>query len=338
MKFRLVLKAALCAVMFATTASAEESRAGDDEVVLKNGGTVRGTVTTVEPGKAVQIVEGGSKDIRVFAWSEVAKVEKAKYAVSSKAEKAEEQPPVASPPPASAEPQPSSDAPEKMKVHIDSPMHADLYRLRTRVSTVGVVAPVYGYYGYGGAYVGTAAVATTSEEAVCSAPCDKNIPAEPGDQFVLKGDFPTTKRFALTGDHPSVALSPGSKPRKWGGVAMASVGGVGIIGGIIALPIGASGTIVIDSHGRATTETNTTALAVGGTLLGLGISLVTGGVVMAATSGSGVDVGPGDELHGDKTALTIAPWVGSAPSSGDDSASVGAVTLTNGVAGVRGSF
>jgi hypothetical protein len=53
---------------------------GRDEVVLKNGGTIRGTVVSIEPGSKVVIVEVGSKDPRTPRWAEVADVQKNRYA------------------------------------------------------------------------------------------------------------------------------------------------------------------------------------------------------------------------------------------------------------------
>jgi hypothetical protein len=320
-------------LVFTAAAHAEEPSGGSDEVTLKDGGTVRGTVTTVEPGKAVQIIEGGSKEVRVLPWAKVANIAKAKYADGVKSATAG----TTDEPHVDKSSSPQSDAPpakdvEGVRVHIDSPVHADLYRLRTHVSTVGVVAPVYGYYGYGVGYVGTATVASTSEEALCTAPCDKVVPADTGDQYVIRGDFPSTKKFMLSGagDAPRVTLTPGSKSQRAGGIVMASGGGVSMLGGIIGLIIGASSTISVDSHGIATTEHNTTALAVGGTMLGVGTALLGGGIALAATSGSKVDVVSDGANHpGSDTAITIAPWIG-APQ--DPRAK------TDAVVGVRGAF
>jgi len=332
MNIRLAALGVVSALAFSTAAYADDSRLGDDEVTLKNGGTVRGTVTTVQPGKAVQIVEGGSQEIRVFPWSQVADVQKAKYATASKpapakAEKDSSEP--AQPPKAEDAPAAKTDT-DGVRVHIDSPVPATLFRQRTHVSRVGVVAPVYGYYGYGAAYVGEATVASVSEEAVCSSPCDRVVDAEGGDQFLIRGEFPTTKKFTLAGqgDHPNVTLDPGSNGKRIGGIVMMSGGGASMAGGIIALFIGAMGTTEIDPRGNVTTGQNTPALAAGGTMLGAGAALLGGGIALAVTSASHVDVGPGGADRA-STAFTLAPWVG-APTN--------ASSKSDTVFGVRGAF
>ena len=58
-----------------TTARAQEL--GEDEVALKNGGSIRGTVVAVAPGESVKIIEMGSTETRTIQWSEVAEVQKA---------------------------------------------------------------------------------------------------------------------------------------------------------------------------------------------------------------------------------------------------------------------
>lgn len=52
----------------------------DDEVTLKDGGAIRGVVVSIEPGKGVKIVVPGEKDPRSIPWSQVADVQKGKYA------------------------------------------------------------------------------------------------------------------------------------------------------------------------------------------------------------------------------------------------------------------
>lgn len=55
----------------------------DDEVTLKDGGAVRGVVVSVEPGKGVTIVVPGQKEPRAIPWSQVADVQKGKYAAKA---------------------------------------------------------------------------------------------------------------------------------------------------------------------------------------------------------------------------------------------------------------
>lgn len=72
--------AALAAVslLFATSARAQD--VGQDEVTLNNGGSIRGTLISSEPGTSVKILEAGQKEPRVIPWSQVSDVERGKYA------------------------------------------------------------------------------------------------------------------------------------------------------------------------------------------------------------------------------------------------------------------
>ena len=75
-----------CSILVALSLLASSALAQDpgvDEVTLKNGGSIRGTVISSEPGTSVKILEMGSKEPRVIPWAQVGDVEKGKYAPKS---------------------------------------------------------------------------------------------------------------------------------------------------------------------------------------------------------------------------------------------------------------
>ena len=74
------LVAALLACGLSLSATARADEPGPDEVTLKNGGTIRGTIVSSEPGTSVKIIEMGQTQTRILPWSQVSDVEKGKYA------------------------------------------------------------------------------------------------------------------------------------------------------------------------------------------------------------------------------------------------------------------
>src|SRR5437016_6284057 len=60
-------------------AAAAAGDAGADEVSLKNGGIVRGTVVELEPGDHVTVQVLGASKPRVISWVQVADVDRGKY-------------------------------------------------------------------------------------------------------------------------------------------------------------------------------------------------------------------------------------------------------------------
>jgi hypothetical protein len=71
---------AVVALSLCSSRTALADDPGQDEVSLKGGGSMRGTVVVSEPGKSVEIVVAGQAQPRVIPWSEVVDVQKGKYA------------------------------------------------------------------------------------------------------------------------------------------------------------------------------------------------------------------------------------------------------------------
>src|SRR3984957_14133999 len=145
---------------------------GQDEVTLKDGGTVRGTVVSSRPGVGVKIIELGSTEARMIPWAEVGDVERGKFASKKKAAV---QPGNAGPgygEPVPPPPPPGPPPGTQVRLHIDSPVPAMIYSHQTAYGAVN---------GYG--FVVDAATP------VCSSPCDKSFDSQSGQTFTAGGEF-----------------------------------------------------------------------------------------------------------------------------------------------------
>src|SRR5271168_2597400 len=131
---------------------------GADEISLKNGGMLRGTVVAVEPGKEAVILIQGTGEQRHVPWAEIDKVSRGKDAAPSA-------PP---PPPPSAEgTAPASGSP---RVHIQT----DWPGIGLQQVTASMVV-----VGYGGAAYGQLS------RQVCIAPCDQVVDTRGAEAFFL---------------------------------------------------------------------------------------------------------------------------------------------------------
>lgn len=333
-----------------TAAPTAEAKAGmDDEVTLKDGGTLRGIVTSVEPGKSVKVLVAGEKEVRTLVWASVADVEKGKYTPIAKVApasagkgygtakpKPKPKPTHADPPPEGPEPsvgstarsdnppkvQPKAQTPEPdrpfekrtVRVHVDAPAPASLMRVTTTPA-------------------GASSQSGAKPEKVCEAPCDTEVEVDGGDRFYADGSFPSTNQVTLHDVPPEqtavVRVKPGSMGRRIGGAI--AIGGGAVLGGI------GVGVLTVDYlecyEGCPLEEAlSQTDRAIGGTMVSLGIAGIVGGVILVATSGSSASVGDG-------TGPTARPWIG-APSGAARGGLPTSSTLMSGpvVGGIEGSF
>lgn len=269
---RRIVTAALIAssMLFALTSHAQEG--GLDEVTLKNGGAIRGTVVASEPGTSVKIIEMGQKEVRVIPWSQVSDVERGKYAPKAPAQPGPAGPGYgAAPPPAPVEPKVG--APGVVRLHVDSPVPAQV------IEHVGTT--VGGIGGY--------AVVMTQLRPVCTSPCDHVIDGSKGQAFALAGAFPVPRAFTLigyTGD-VSVTLKPGSLGRRTGGVWATIIGGTALLSGAFMLPLA----YILPSDTTSGPSPGMKNAGIG-LLVGGGVTLV-GGIVLLATSGSKIRIDQG---------------------------------------------
>jgi hypothetical protein len=228
---------------------------GEDEVSLKNGGMVRGTVISLEPGTKVVIREAGAKSPRTIPWGEVADVQRGKFKAATPGEAG---PGYATEKAvAGSEVEPAAGGLGVVKLHIDSPRP---------VKVVEHLGTSYAQAGSYGVRVEHAAI-------VCGTPCDKTIDGSNGQEFIVEGDgVPASETFVLSdrqGD-TVVHVDPGSYGMIYGGNAMLYVGVLGMITG---LSLTITGAIVGESTGDD-------IVPIGGILIGGSSALIGGGIAL----------------------------------------------------------
>jgi hypothetical protein len=263
------IKAALflSALLFSTAAFAEDT--GQDQVTLKNGGSIRGTVVSSEPGVSVKIIEMGQKEARTIPWAQVSDVERDKFA----SKPATVQPGGAGPgygQPAEhvSAPEPELGQPGVVRLHVDSP---EPVQVQSRRIEQGVVN------GYG--------FVLQQLTPVCVSPCDKVIDGSRGQEFVASGDFPGAKAFTVNGMKGNVdlAVQPGNKGMRALGLTMDILGGLGLItGGSVALAGGLTSSAGLDGTSSGMSGTTRTGLI----LLGTSAAVLIGGIIVTVQSGS----------------------------------------------------
>lgn len=272
-----LLAASMLASLLVAASTSWAQGAGDDEVTLKNGGTVRGTVVSSEPGVSVKILEAGEKDPRVIPWAQVADVERGKFAASPKADvqPGSAGPGYASPPPPSAPAQGASvgDA-GVVRLHVDTPNPVKVFERSTATGSVN---------GY--------AVVATLDAPVCVSPCDKVLDGSDGSTFFVSGDgVPASNQFSFAGmkGDADLHVKPGSPALRTGGWVLMSLGGVAVATGVTGLLLGYAGqpySTTLNSDGSvSTTKTfagNVRTPAIVVTAVG-GAAMV-GGIIMAIT-------------------------------------------------------
>ncbi|WP_437577209.1 hypothetical protein [Sorangium sp. So ce887] len=244
---------------------------GQDEVTLKSGGTIRGTVVSSEPGTSVKIIELGDKEVRVIPWAQVSDVERGKFAPKSAAQPGPAGPGYgAAPPPQPVPvPAPTLGAPGVVRLHVESPKPVRV--IEEASTTVGA----YGGYGF----------AIHQFRPVCVSPCDKVIDGSDGRRYSLSPeDMPPPDPFTvsqMTGD-VTLHVAPGSYGRRQGGFWLTVLGTTAVVTGGSFLLVDAL--VTSSSDGPKDTGLSTVSLVA---LIGGGAVLV-GGIVLLATSGTSV--------------------------------------------------
>ena len=332
MRFGRVLGALLAGAVFLGGSNAfAEGTEDQDEITMKDGGTLRGTVVSVEPGTQVKVIEMGTATVRTIPWSQVADVERGKYAPKAKVEPGDAGPGYGSPAAPLAAPvaplvthrtTPSSnDAAHKVRLHIETPKPVWVRSPNATTTT----------------YVGNVAVGQETNVTVCASPCDQEIPFNDGDVFVAHGNFPGgAKTFSLAemGDSADLDVKPGSAGRRDGGIASIVGGSVVVVIGVgLALggalqtsgyDPGLNQVVQVDEQERRNLE------IAGGCVTGVGIGLVALGAWLVGTSGSHW------ALHPSGTpASTVEAWIAPPSPLGSSERSM----LPRGmIGGVRGRF
>jgi hypothetical protein len=117
---------------------------------------------------------------------------------------------------------------------------------------------------------------------VCEAPCDQAVERRADYRYFVEGPGVTRSgTFALDDGAWSVVVDPGSSAQRYARVPIILLGGVGA---------------VVDSAlmvGRAFDDGYDEDLFLGGGIsLGIGLAAVATGIVLMATSGTGIDLEP----------------------------------------------
>lgn len=276
MRHRFSIVAALIVASLSLGASARADD-GQDEVTLKSGGTIRGTVVSSEPGASVKIIELGDKEVRVIPWSQVSDVERGKFAPKSATQPGSAGPGygAAPPPQPLPAPAPTLGAPGVVRLHVESPKPVRV--IEERSTTVGA----YGGYGF----------AVKQFRPVCASPCDKVIDGSDGRRFSLSPeDMPPPDPFTvsqMTGD-VTLHVAPGSYGRHSAGFWLTILGTTAaVLGGTFLLVDATSPSYEYDDAGNEIPDEGGVSTPGLVTLIGGGVALV-GGIVLLATSGTSV--------------------------------------------------
>lgn len=263
--------------------------AGPDEVDLRNGGMLRGTIVSIEPTREVVILIQGTGEPRHIPWAEVAATKRG--AAASPPPVAPPTPPPPPPPPFREVVGPSDGAP---LVHIRSDSPIELHEV---VSSIAVV-------GYGGAAYGQIT------RAVCRAPCDRVVDGRAGQLFFFGGPGTTqSSRFQLTERGPNVLVDvkPGSVGLRVGGWVVLTLGAVALTSGVSLIVLGSNSTSM-DSNGNFSSGTDSGMVTGGAVAAALGGGLLVGGIVMLVKSVTGYEfVSPtGSSVGAAPTPLSFA--------------------------------
>ncbi|MFO0554657.1 MAG: hypothetical protein U0271_40140 [Polyangiaceae bacterium] len=281
---------------------------GPDEVTLKAGGTLRGTIISVEPGKGVVISEPGAKEPRTLPWSQVADVQKGKFKPppTSTLEPGPVGPGYDTPEPGSngrdadedddADSDDSDDSEDPSKaapppiamVHLETDTAVTLMRRERRGSTA-------------------------SDASVCESPCDHTVDVPVGARFYIAGDGVTTSSdFKLVpGQNAHIKVGAGSVAgRIIGTYVLVPVGVVGMVGGVTGLILGATGV-------GGNSEQGSYYLG-GGVALGLGTALFVTGIAVAVANRTTFHFDESSQANGgdrfaidDRPAsIQARPWLG----------------------------
>ncbi|HEY3816478.1 MAG TPA: hypothetical protein VGL81_04870 [Polyangiaceae bacterium] len=267
------LAALLALGLCLSSAAARAEGPGEDEVTLRSGGSIRGTIVVVEPGKSVEIAVMGEAQPRVLPWSDVDQVLKGKYAPApAPAPPAPVPPPPPAPPSPPLPPAPRLGDPGVVRLHIDSPAPVTLLdvHLATHPVTESWVD------GFGNTVTRDATATELREDPLCSSPCDRVI-RDSYLRIVGKG-FPSSSGFDLGGRNGDLTLQvrPGNDAEYAGGIAAIIVGSLATVAGAIIVPLNEKASTTTDANTGAKVHVPDPALRTGG------IGLIAGGVVGVA--------------------------------------------------------
>jgi hypothetical protein len=239
---------------------------------LKNGGLVRGTIVSLDPGHQVVITIPGVKEARTIPWAEVADVERGKHAASA----AQPSPPIpgySTPPPAAVPA--AAEGPGVVKVHIDTKTPVNLVEVDSHM--------IMGPYGR---------LVLSHSTTLCASPCDRVVDARSGQAYYVEGEaIPTSQSFQLGGlsGDVQVKVNGGSRGLRKGGIAGIALGSAGLVAGVALVVVGSilgdhTSDFVCNDDGcgdvNRPNSTGPTMRTAGIVALAGGATLLTGGIIM----------------------------------------------------------
>jgi hypothetical protein len=244
----------------APPAPAQAPTGGEDEVTLKSGGAIRGTVIAADPPRLVVIAIQGTGEQRTIPWADVDRVERAKYARPGITAPLARDTPL--PPPAGTAGGP--------RLHIETDdQSVTLHRITGSIAVEGA---------------GSSAVAISSRP-VCAAPCDRVVDPGEADEFFFTGESaPSSSSFRLSSVSGDVTarVHPGSMGRRIGGAWLTMLGATGVLAGGAILGVSAA---LDDPAFNAKPY-----VIAGGISLGAGAAMLIGGIALLASSGTSYEL------------------------------------------------
>lgn len=191
---------------------------GPDEVLLRDGGFVRGTIVELVPDTRVVILVDGSGERRELAWDQIAEVERDKHAAAPVEAR-----------PALAPTQPPRGGPGQPHVHLEltRPRPVTLFEVDSEIVASGYNASMYG----------------VKFRSVCAAPCDTIVDGSRGQEFFLgTGEgavWTASRKFTLVDREGPlhIRVRPGSRALRIAGAIVLGIGiGAAIGGAVLAVP------------------------------------------------------------------------------------------------------
>ena len=249
-------------------------------MTLNDGGTLRGTIVTQEPGRQVEILVLGETTPRVVPWADVRSVDRGKYVAHSSASSAHPAPPKGPP---------GLGDPGIVALHITSPVPVDLFGH----------AESFGQSDSGHTFVLDTSVL------LCTSPCDARIDTRvPRPYTVVGPDAVQSEPFALNGmsGNQELIVSPGNPTVRGVGALFAALGATATGVGLILTIAGAA----ISSDDKSAPK----LVPAGLVTLGSGVVSLIGGIIMVAATNTTVQVHPSDPPGTRRAARAPRYWAG----------------------------
>lgn len=192
---------------------AEASDGADvEQLELRNGGKIQGTIVELLPGDSLTIVSVATGESKTFVWADIARYTQRGAWVSVDA--------VADAPAAASEEARARPEVRGPRLHIETsrPARVQLYEITSEMVAAGGNVVVHGI----------------TYRPVCTSPCDEVIDTSSGHAYFFGGDkLSASRRFTLpTYGTVTASVKPGSRGLRVGGLILAGLGPSVLAGGV----------------------------------------------------------------------------------------------------------